>query len=215
MVFTPWMKAANQCCLKRTKGPFVMTLQNEIIKILLDKLAIGILLLLAGFLINKSLEKFRATRALMNDLDKQRFATQLQLIERQLSEFYWPIYLRLQKDNVVWRRILDKKKENNDPLQKIGVEIEANFILPNHDEIVKIIETKIHLARLDEELLQPLLAYIKHVAVYKAARAAGHSDLFPIHFQEPWPAIFFPTIEKRTKELQKEYDKLLVFYKDA
>lgn len=109
-----------------------MVLRDEVIKILLDKLAIGGLLLLAGFLVNISIERFKAAQALANDLHKQKFATQLQLIERQLSEFYWPIYLRLQKDNVVWRRILDRKKAQDDPLQKIGTEIEANFILPNH-----------------------------------------------------------------------------------
>jgi hypothetical protein len=192
-----------------------MALRDEVIKILLDKLAIGGLLLLAGFLVNKSIERFRAAQALANDLHKQKFATQLQLMERQLSEFYWPIYLRLQKDNVVWRRILDRKKAGDDPLQKIGTEIETNFILPNHGEIVKIIETKIHLAKLNDELLQPLLAYIKHVAVYKAAKDAGYTDLLPIHLQEPWPADFFPAIEKRTKALQGEYDKLLALYKET
>jgi|RhiMetdeSRZDD1v2_1073273.scaffolds.fasta_scaffold280330_3 hypothetical protein len=192
-----------------------MELREEIIKILLDKLAIGGLLLLVGFLINKSIERFRSAQALKNELNKQRFVTQLQFIERQLSEFYWPIYLRLQKDNAVWRRILDRQKDADDPLHKIGAEIEGNFILPNHGEIVKIIEEKIHLAKLDEGLLEPLLMYIKHVAVYKAAKSAGFNELLPIHLQEPWPKDFFPLIEIKTKELQAEYDKLLIQYKDA
>lgn len=65
-----------------------MTLQEEIIKILLDKLAIGGLLLLGGFLINKAIEKLKYAEALKNELTKQRFITRLQLIERQLTEFY-------------------------------------------------------------------------------------------------------------------------------
>jgi hypothetical protein len=76
-----------------------VTLQDEIIKILLDKLAAGGLLLLGGFLINKAIEKLKYAEALKNEITKQRFITRLQLIERQLTEFYWPIYLRLQKDN--------------------------------------------------------------------------------------------------------------------
>lgn len=196
-----------------------MTLRDEIIKIVLDKLAIGSLLLLAGYLINKSIERFKSAQSLKNELNKQRFVTQLQLLERQLSEFYWPIYLRLQKDNVVWKRLLDRKKDKSDPLNKIGTEIETHFILPNHDEIVKIIETKIHLAKPNEELLEPLLAYMKHVAVYKASKSAGYSDVhndpFLIKLQEPWPEGFFPAIEKRTKALQSEYDNILAQYKEA
>jgi hypothetical protein len=78
-----------------------MPLQDEVIKILLDKLAVGGLLLLGGFLLNKTIEKLKYAESLKNEITKQRFVTRLQLIERQLTEFYWPIYLRLQKNNVV------------------------------------------------------------------------------------------------------------------
>jgi hypothetical protein len=192
-----------------------MTIQDEVIKILLDKVAIGGLLLLGGFLVNKTVEKLKYAESLRNEITKQRFVTRLQLIERQLTEFYWPIYLRLQKDNVVWERMLDKDKED-EALQKIGTLIETDFILPNHEEIVKVIESRIHLAQLDQELLEALLSYIKHIAVYKAARAAGFTDLH--HTQKdllpPWPENLYPIVEKRTKTLQNEYDDLLARYKN-
>jgi len=193
-----------------------MPLQDEVIKILLDKLAIAGLLLLGGFLANKTIEKIKYAESLRNEITKQRFVTRLQLTERQLTEFYWPIYLRLQKDNVVWERMLDKSKEDNEVLQRIGTLIETEFILPNHEEMVKVIELKIHLAQLDEELLEALLSYIKHIAVYKAARSAGFTDLH--HTQKdllpPWPENLYPIIEQRTKALQNEYDDLLARYKN-
>jgi hypothetical protein len=105
-----------------------MTLREEIIKILLDKLAIGGLLLLAGFLLNRSVERFKNAEALKNELAKQRFAARLGRLERQLSEFYWPVYLRLQKDNTVWRRLLDKNRDPTDPLRQIGMKIETDFM---------------------------------------------------------------------------------------
>ena len=123
-----------------------MTLREEIIKILTDKLAVGGLLLLAGFIINKAIEKFKYAEALKNEITKQRFVTRLQLLERQLADFYWPIYLRLEKDNVIWERILDQEREDNESLKKIGEFIEKDVIIPNHEEIVDIIESKIHLA---------------------------------------------------------------------
>jgi hypothetical protein len=193
-----------------------MPLQDEVIKILLDKLAVGGLLLLGGFLLNKTIEKLKYAESLKNEITKQRFVTRLQLIERQLTEFYWPIYLRLQKDNVVWERMLDKGKEDNEALQRIGTLIETDFILPNHEEMVKVIESKIHLAQSDKELLEALLSYLDHIAVYKAARAAGFTDLHNTQkdLLPPWPDNLYILIEQRTKALQNEYDDLLARYKN-
>lgn len=193
-----------------------MTLKEEIVKILLDKLAIGGLLLLAGFIINKAIERFKSAEALRNEISKQKFVACLQLIERQLAEFYWPIYLRLEKDNIIWERILDQEKDDDDdPLKKIGELIEKDVIIPNHEEIVRIIESKIHLAQLDRELSDSLFLYIKHVAVYKAAKAANISNLHSTQraLLPPWPERLYPEIEKRTRVLQDEYDNLLSRYK--
>ena len=112
--------------------------------------------------------------------------------------------------------MLDKGEENNEALQKIGTLIETDFILPNHEEMVKVIESKIYLAQLDKELLEALLSYIKHVAVYKAARSAGFTDLHHTqkHLLPPWPENLYPIIEQRTKALQSEYDNLLDRYKN-
>jgi hypothetical protein len=111
--------------------------------------------------------------------------------------------------------MLDKSKEDSEPLQKIGALIETDFILPNHEEMVKVIESKIHLAQLDKELLEALLSYIRHVAVYKAARASGCTDLHNTQkdLLPPWPENLYPEIERRTKALQNEYDDLITRYK--
>ncbi|PSN14248.1 hypothetical protein C7293_12550 [filamentous cyanobacterium CCT1] len=193
-----------------------MTLKEEIIKILIDKLAVGGLLLLAGFIINKAIEKFKSAEALKNEIAKQRFATRLQLLERQLADFYWPIYLRLEKDNVIWKRILDQEIEDNDSLKKIGEFIEKDIIIPNHEEIIDIIESKIHLAQLDEDLSESLFLYINHVAVYKAAKAANLSGLHSTQrdLLPPWPKKLYPEIAKRTQALQDEYNNLLARYKN-
>jgi hypothetical protein len=141
----------------------------------------------------------------------------LQRVERQLSEFYWPVYLRLQKDNTVWRRLLDKDREAEDPRSRIGSRIEADVILPNHRELVEIIEAKIHLAEADAALQNALLCYIDHVAVYNAAIAAGFTDLHGSQKEllTPWPKELFPLIEARTLKLQQEYESSLRAYEQA
>jgi hypothetical protein len=196
---------------------FDSTMTRDLIKIIADKLAIGLLILFSGYMLNRAIEKYKAAQGLKSEISKQRFAATLQRIERQLSEFYWPMYLRLQKDNTVWRRLLDKGKEEDNPLRRIGSRIEIDFILPNHNELVKIIETKIHLAEPDAALQAALLSYIDHVAVYNAAIAAGFTDLHGSQREllTPWPRDLFPLIEERALKLQRDYVILLNAYEQA
>jgi hypothetical protein len=200
-----------------SKMIFDATMTRDLIKIIADKLAIGLLVLFSGYMLNRGIEKYKAAQALKSEISKQRFSASLQRIERQLSEFYWPMYLRLQKDNTVWRRLLDKGKEEDNPLRRIGSRIEIDFILPNHNELVKIIETKIHLAEPNAALQAALLSYIDHVAVYNAAIAAGFKDLHGSQREllTPWPRELFPLIEDHTLKLQREYVILLNAYEQA
>ncbi len=193
---------------------FDAAMTKELVKIVFDKLALGLLILLAGYVLNRSIETYKATQVLRNELNKQRFAAKLQRIEQQLSEFYWPVYIRLQKDNTVWRRLLAKSGNDSDPKTHIAYQIEKSFILPNHSDLVHIIETKIHLAEPNAELQDALLRYIDHVAVYSAAIKAGLRDL---HGPErellpPWPQDLFSLIEARTMALQKDYVVSLSVY---
>jgi hypothetical protein len=131
---------------------------------------------------------------------------QLDLLERQLAEFYWPLYLRLEKDNAVWGKILHRDDRTDPIRQKIAWQIESEFLLPNHEAIIKIVEEKIHLANPDDILLGELLAYIRHVAVFSAPRSAEIQDRDPIALGEPYPKDLFPLVRERTIDLQKRYD---------
>lgn len=162
--------------------------------------------------IEKAFETFTINMQHNLSLDKTKydlvFKSSLDFKAQQLTEFYWPIYSRLQKDNAIWSRILDKRK--SDPiLQKIATEIEVKEVLPNHEENIKTIQSKIHLAQASPELQAILMDYVRHVAVYKAMRAAGDNERFPIALGEEWPHKLFEMIESRTKQLQSEYDALL------
>jgi len=133
----------------------------------------------------------------------------LDFLERQLSEFYWPLYLHLQKNNVVWEHLVNGRA--NDPLIKARVDLQlySSFFLPNHEEILKIIEANIHLAQADYELESLLLRFIRHVSIFRALRQVELHNIDPIALGEPWPDELFPAIEKRTKMLQREFDREL------
>jgi hypothetical protein len=130
-------------------------------------------------------------------------------LERRLSEFYWPIYLRLQRDNVVWEKILEREHPSDHERRDLAYQIEQDILLPNHSEIVKIIESNIHLAGADKEFEKHLMDYMRHVDVYKSCRAAGIKDKDPIYFGEPYPQGFFKALTEKLQTYQSEYERLL------
>ena len=75
-----------------------MTLQDQLIITLIDKLAIGGLLLYGGFLLNRAIENYKSRKAIENQMTKLRDEKRINFLERRLSEFYWPLYIRLEKD---------------------------------------------------------------------------------------------------------------------
>jgi hypothetical protein len=92
---------------------------------------------------------------------------------------------------------------------ELARQIEISFLIKNHEEIVSIIEGNVYLAQADDELLSDLVAYIKHVAVYKSLREAKNYDRNPIDLGDPFPKYLIKRIEERLKLLQDEYDKLV------
>jgi hypothetical protein len=84
------MKAVSIIHDKMTRG---------LITIIVDKLAIVLWILFLGYMLNRAIEKYKAGQALEGEISKQHFVAKLERIERQLSEFYWPMYLRETLEN--------------------------------------------------------------------------------------------------------------------
>lgn len=191
-----------------------MSLHDQIIASVVDKLLIGFVVLIAGWWLNRLLEGIKYRLALQNEFSKLRDAKELDFLDRQLSQFYYPLYIRLHIDRAVWDRILDKKKGSGDVRGRVGEAIEKNVILPNHLKMVGIIESNIHLAESDGTAFSQMLQYVRHVSVYRALRESGIVDTDPLDLGEPWPSQFLEVIERTTGELQERYDKLATTHLD-
>jgi hypothetical protein len=152
-------------------------------------------------------DRFRSALRVDESRAEQNIKAALEFSSRQLAEFYWPLYIRLQTDNAVWDRILDRNK-TDERLRKVGYEIEKKEILPNHDQIVQTIQSKIHLSQPEPALQAALMRYIRHVAVYKAMRNTGMTE-DPVCIGEPWPRELFELVKQKTEKLQSDYDQLL------
>src|ERR1051325_1224524 len=195
---------------------------QKVIITLLDKGVLALVALIIGYWISRKLENYKTDQqrilalekdkaVLENDLNKLRQTTRLQFKEKQLSLFYWPIFLRFQKDSAMWTAIPQLSEGPKSLPDKLGREIERSFLLKNHEEVVSIIESNVYLAEADDDLLADLVAYIKHVAVYKSLREANNYDLNPIDLGEPFPENLLGRIENRLRKLQADYDKLIEY----
>jgi hypothetical protein len=170
---------------------------------------VPIIILLAGFFLNSCSERLKREQTQREDLIKQK----RQYIEKQLSEFYYPIQLRLHKDNAIfdiWNKNHGSEEDN-----KLSKQLEDNFVIPNHEEIIKIIDAHFELIKNetdDEKKIAPLMKAMKdyesHVAVYKALKDTGDNRK-PIQLNEPFPKEFFRLIEVRIAELENKRDDLL------
>jgi len=113
-----------------------MSFYEQLILTLIDKLAIGVLLLFASFILNRAIESYKSRKAIETQMAKIRDEKRLEFLERQLSEFYWPLYIRLEKDRAVWERILDIDNEEDNLEQRLGVAIEKEVILPRYCQFI-------------------------------------------------------------------------------
>ena len=71
-------------------------------------------------------EKLEAVKSKLKVGEAQEDAKFRQLLDfraRQLSDFYWPLYIGLQKDNVIWRRILDKSDAKDELGKRLVVSV--------------------------------------------------------------------------------------------
>jgi len=84
------------------------------------------------------------------------------------------------------------------------------FLLDNHEEILKIIQSKFYLAEPTPNLEKDILDYVKHVAVYQAMRTTSrYKDNVPINLGAPFPDSVVKDFKARLDELQGDYNEML------
>lgn len=172
----------------------------------------GIVAILAGslgFIIRKIWETIADRREKTRVL---RLTQRIKFLEKALKKFYWPMYIMLCKDIVVWRKNSDltaSPPELTKHKQKTLRSLENSIIIPNHTAILKKLRKFSHLAEPDAAFKEQILLYIKHASLYICLRKSGDNTSLPKDFGAPFPMEFVKIIEKNTNELQYEYNSLL------
>jgi hypothetical protein len=170
----------------------------------LEHLMWGGLTFVAGIVVKGWFDSFYRQKE-----DTQKFVLDKRVgfLEQQLSKFYWPIYLHLQKDNLIWERLKERDQDPESGASRLSRQIESGVILPNHQAALTVIEENLHLAG-DKQVCDVTLRYVRHVKIYEMLRAAGVKG-DPINYGEGYPTDYFPLIQERVTALQAEYNKLI------
>lgn len=151
----------------------------------------------------KSYIDFKKQQSLAIHKAKQAF------IEKQLSEFYSPLYSRLLHDEAIWKLRTLSENLSEEEQDKIQQNIETEILLPNHKEMAAIISEKLYLAGY-KQVPEMFEDYLRHVAAFRALRASGHSEA-PSHYGVSFPSKFPEEIRRQTENLMKEYATMLEF----
>lgn len=154
---------------------------------------------------DSAIENLKTGLSFSSDISKLKIEKQLTFFQKQLEEFYWPILLRLEKNNAIYTSMGQKY---------VGITLDTAVILPNHLEVVKIIEDKIYLATPDDDFMKAIMKYVRHVKVYWALRKIGENKLYPdkLKAEFDYPTEFYERIKKETTSLQEKYNKLIIEY---
>lgn len=170
---------------------------------------IPIVAIIVGFYMNVRLENVKRE----NVAYAESRATQRAFVDKQLSDFYYPIHLRLQKDTAVWTLAKQLHKDGVDyDAEKFSKFIESNILVPNHKEIIAIIDKNFMLLKNPYEKLDvgPLVkvigSYERHVSAYVALRGLDTFTANPIQICEDcnFPNEFPLLITARIAELEKQ-----------
>ncbi|MDI3380558.1 hypothetical protein ACFPPF_09000 [Xenophilus aerolatus] len=172
---------------------------------LLSTLTIGGIGSVLGIILREIWVQYAQKR---KQIELDLWKVRIESTERRLREFLWPIYIRLQRDNTVWTRIL-ARGSGDEEASRVARQVESDIIIPNHVKIIELIERGMHFIKSDSDLERATLAYMRHIDIYRSLRAAGIFDKDPIMFDEPYPREFFELIKLRVNELQKNYDAIL------
>lgn len=97
------------------------------------------------------------------------------LLYKRLSEFYDPILVLLEVNGDIFQRLGPGSRIRVNieiPQEEIGevwIQLLNDVILPNNEEIIKIIKTKLHLMSPDDDII-PYINFVTHAHVYKIFR---------------------------------------------
>lgn len=184
--------------------------EQKLVLTIVDKLAIGVLIVVAVFFLNRLLESFRVKLAAQRELEMLREQTSLKHLQRQIEELYSPLLGLIQYGSVVNQVEFAKLRQDDDGYE--ASEIRRYFVevyyLPLNTQMTGLIRTKIYL--LDgEHLPESFQQFLKHAAQFECLHKlwtemrVQSDDIQGIEY----PKSFKQDVERTLDNLRAKYNR--------
>lgn len=148
-------------------------------------------------------------RAVFNLQSEVKIKNRVEHLERQLSEFYGPVYILLLINYSLVKLRFDPDVDEYTNLipEEVWQDLRDNVLVPNNSAIVEIIKSKIHLIE-SPEIQDCIQQFVVHAEVWKRAIDRQMSrDEYLARFK--FPSEFREIIFKTTESLKIEYYSLI------
>jgi len=192
---------------KAAAVPMSADYREKLRLLIIDRVVIGLFLVIIGFFVNKQLDSIRSSTAAHIDRVKEHRA----VIARQLDELYLPLMMHIQFDSAIWDH-RDSYRSPENTADYAGA-VREKVVLPNHEEALALIMKNsgliqnIYESRDDPTVTRfrkDVLAYERHVAIYKALVAIG-SQADPVSKNAPYANDLQAATEARIRSLESQY----------
>jgi hypothetical protein len=191
-----------------------MTFDQQVQLILIDKLAIGLLILLAGFFLNRFLERFKSQQAILKDAQSLRDQAALRNLQRQIEELYSPLLALIQHSRLVYevsaKKLPRLREASGYKSTKSESEVWRYFVeqyfLPLNLQMAELIRSKVHLIDTDQ-IPESFLQFLKHQSQFDCLHILW-KDLSIASDEiggRGWPTHFEQDVQSTLSKLRLEY----------
>jgi hypothetical protein len=135
-------------------------------------------------------------------------------LEKQIEEFYGPLLNLLHTMDVHWevlQQLMKVEKDGSGSTEeeksKIREFLENSFFLPVHEEITKLLKTRLYLVE-GKQIPPPMVQYLEYFAQHKAQRQI-YTDLGikTEHVRgRAWPASFYEVVKRGFDATMSRYE---------
>jgi hypothetical protein len=189
-----------------------MTFTEQIYITLIDKLAIGVFVILAGFWINRALKDFEGKQALRRELELSQNRAALAQLEAQIKELYSPLYGLIQRSQEIFDVAKAKvplsaagqPDEEEAPIWRYFVE---SYFLPLNEKMADLIQSRMYLIE-EDEIPESWKLFLEHQTQFHVLHTLWNDKNIhtPGITGKGWPSQFGPDVRKSLSRLRSEYN---------
>jgi hypothetical protein len=176
--------------------------QRELALTIIDKLLIGLLLVVVAFFVNRSLERLKADLSARRDYEALRDKATLEHLQQQITLLYSPLLGLTERSRVIKGLAIQKGWEYRQYFDE-------NYFIPLNIERANLIIKHYHLLETDE-LLPSFRDFLEHATNYEvlhklwAERGISSDEIKG----EDWPIDFEGDVRASLNQLKDRYNKL-------